>query len=464
LQYSPTNLLLLLVTILISLTPCSFVAGAQELSNGVLLRVVILSRHGVRAPTQSTDVLNTWRNTKTPGWPDFGVPPGYLTPKGEELVEKMGEYYRAYLDHNGLSDPAHCPDGLLIRADSDERTVMTAHGLGTGLVSNTDKPFRCRFAIHELANGVDPLFHPSEVLPDCKLDKTDVENAIGNPDELAQFAKNYQPQLDAEQDILQCCSQELCEHQPCDAAPILPPQPDQPMPGHGSRSCLLQLQQLPSCADAAKGQASIKGGLGIAQSFAEIMLLQYAQGVPVAFDKGKILDSLRLHVAVFDKVQRADIVAQRQGANLLYHLAYAINSGEDPGVPGGPHKFIVYVGHDTNIANVAALLDLHWQLPEYPQDDMPPGGALIFELRKAPGQGPSVHASFAAQSPDEMRKQPDEMRKQTGQPPARVPVPIKACGGSDGSCSMPNFQAIIGPILDKNEHCVTDRQGSPARP
>jgi hypothetical protein len=105
---------------------------AQDLfAQGKLERVVILSRHGVRAPTQSIETLNSWRQQPpTPPWPDFGVPPAYLTPKGEQLVEKMGEYYRAYLDQNGMFDPAHCPDGVLIRADGDERTVMTAQGLG----------------------------------------------------------------------------------------------------------------------------------------------------------------------------------------------------------------------------------------------------------------------------------------------------------------------------------------------
>jgi 4-phytase/acid phosphatase len=157
-------ILLLLCLVL----PATGAARSQDLPNqGALERVVILSRHGVRAPTQSIETLNSWRQTTTRSWPDFGVPSGYLTPKGEELVEQMGEYYRAYLGQNGLADPAHCPDGVLIRADSDERTVMTAHGLGTGLVaktaSTTNKALRCPFAIQELANGVDPLFHPGWV-------------------------------------------------------------------------------------------------------------------------------------------------------------------------------------------------------------------------------------------------------------------------------------------------------------
>src|SRR5882672_4923165 len=91
-------ILLVLLVVPLLLLPGGIAALAQApAAQGTLLRVVILSRHGVRSPTQSTETLNSWRKTETPGWPDFGVPPGYLTPKGEELVEQMGEYYRAYL-------------------------------------------------------------------------------------------------------------------------------------------------------------------------------------------------------------------------------------------------------------------------------------------------------------------------------------------------------------------------------
>ena len=50
----------------------------------------------------------------------------------------------------------------------------------------------------------------------------------------------------------------------------------------------------------------------------------------------------------------------RQGANLLFHMAYAIKNGA-PLIPlstdgAAPSNFVVYVGHDNNIANVAGLL------------------------------------------------------------------------------------------------------------
>ncbi len=318
--------------------------------------------------------------------------------------------------------------------------------------STTNKALRCPFAIQELANGVDPLFHPSEALPGCKLEPERVKNAVGD---LNPLAKQYNHQIVAEQNVLQYCSRQLCEKPGC-VGSTPPPS-----------SCTLPM--LPSCTDAAKGQASIKGGLGVAQSFAEILFLQYAQGVHGSefgfgkADKEKMLDILRLHTAVFDKVQRAKYVAERQGSNLLHHIVYALENGRDPGAPGGPYKFIAYVGHDTNIANLAALLDLHWQLPEYPQDDMPPGGALVFELRQRPNQPPSVDAFFAAQSPD-------AMRNYTGPAPGHVPVKtddvpvkIRRCPPGGDICAMDDFVvplaqfiAMTRPILERNPGCLTD--------
>ena len=125
---------LLLPAVLAATVLCSRDAPAQAPSDGgKLVRVVLLSRHGVRSPTQDTETLASWRRTATPAWPDFGVPPGYLTPKGEDLVDDMGGFYRTYLDPEGLFRADQCPDDVFIRADRDERTVLTAQGLGSGL-------------------------------------------------------------------------------------------------------------------------------------------------------------------------------------------------------------------------------------------------------------------------------------------------------------------------------------------
>lgn len=43
-------------------------------------------------------------------------------------------------------------------------------------------------------------------------------------------------------------------------------------------------------------------------------------------------------------------------------------------------KVVVFVGHDTNIANIGGMLGLHWQLPGYAPDEIPPASALVLTL------------------------------------------------------------------------------------
>ncbi|MGH6834311.1 MAG: histidine-type phosphatase [Methylocella sp.] len=458
------KVLSLLLGLVITLPLGASEASTQDYAlQGELVRFVMLSRHGVRSPLQKPDELNKWRRSPEPKWPDFGVCPGYLTnPHGANLIKLMGAYYRKYLNDEKLFTPGQCPkDDVFIWTDVDQRTRATAEALVVGLADGSpqcsgfsikgdpnphkEDPGDCKKA----AEDPDPLFHPTQAeknLPKCFLDPTKVDLSVGTLDDLKRTLK---PRLAKTQDILKCCSNDLCEREH-------PPR----------RTC--ELPELrswlePNLTDNADPQhvsASLKGGLGIAQTFAEILMLEYAHGFtgqrfgfgrPEATE-ANMLDILQIHTEVFKKVQRACYVAQQQGDNLLYHLTYAVQNGRDPTEPDGDKKFIAYIGHDTNIANVAGLLDLHWRLSEYPVDDMPPGGALIFEVRKALDKQLYVYAFFAAESPDTMRqgdKAVAEMR----------PVSIPCTGkGNDGSCSIAEFIKLTDKALDNKakEVCVTD--------
>ena len=50
-------------------------------------RAILLSRHGVRSPTQTNAELDKLAATAWPSWP---VAPGFLSPRGEELMRLMG--------------------------------------------------------------------------------------------------------------------------------------------------------------------------------------------------------------------------------------------------------------------------------------------------------------------------------------------------------------------------------------
>src|SRR5215831_21396836 len=89
-----------LLFLLISLLIVVFDAAAPRLKF-----VVILSRHGVRAPTWETTRLNQYSAQE---WPEWGVPPAHLTPRGRTLMTLMGGYYRDWLAREQIIDRRSC--------------------------------------------------------------------------------------------------------------------------------------------------------------------------------------------------------------------------------------------------------------------------------------------------------------------------------------------------------------------
>ncbi len=144
---------------------------------------------------------------------------------------------------------------------------------------------------------------------------------------------------------------------------------------------------------------------------------------------------------------RAPVVAQPQGSRLLTKLLLALQGQNDGQTGTAPEnaKFVVYVGHDTNIANVAGLLQLSWRQPSYQRDQTPPAGALIFERWTTGAGADRVYVYYTAQSLD-------DMRVLEGDHPVSTFVHVPGCGG-DGSCSLDQFAQLVALVRDGNENC-----------
>ena len=95
--------------------------------------VVIVTRHGVRPPTVSNDQINPY---SAEPWPQWDVPPGYLTAHGRALMKLFGAYDRAQFARAGLFSPSGCADAnrVYFWADTDERTIETGHALVEGML------------------------------------------------------------------------------------------------------------------------------------------------------------------------------------------------------------------------------------------------------------------------------------------------------------------------------------------
>ncbi len=375
---------------------CAFLLLAPHLlaqPTPKLKLVVILTRHGVRSP------LNPMSAYAKDPWPDIQNDwhvecCGDLTPRGAQLVTLLGDYYRHHYADQGLLPKAACPaQWVYIWADNEERTLGTANALGKGISGglpgcvvtvqslNPDIPPCSRSKDADCQRGksdpVDALFHP---LSDPKLGPPDPAKLQRIVDDINkgydQLQAQYLQPLQALQDTLGCCSASKCPTPSCN------------------------LLSLPHQASTDGKSVTWPGAFNIGSTASEIFLLEYANGMPcdkagwgrVVFGSpdctgpGRRFRQMQeIHTAYFQVMQRNTYLAQIQGSNLVYHILQKLRQGIRSPV-GLQQKLVIFSGHDTNIANVAAMLGLNWKPPDLPENDTPPAGALVFELYSGPGK------------------------------------------------------------------------------
>jgi len=407
---------------------------------GKLKFVVILSRHGVRSPTVSVEQLNQYSASP---WPRWDVPPGNLTPQGATLMRLFGAYYRSYFAQQGLWNPAGCADAarVSVYSDSDRRTVETGSSLAAGMFPGC--PANEQPEQHALQDGqADPLFHSLSAgigEPDYQRAVASIAGRIGNNPEGVTEA--YRPQLEALQRLLlECRPASRCAE-----------------PGHAATKLLLDV---PVRLDGGKGDhlAELKGPLSTASTITETLLLEYTTGLPMdqvgwgRMNLATLKQLMDLHTAASDLTRRTSYLATVQASNMLAHILETIQqAATQKPIPGALGKLgdraVVLVGHDTNLANIAGMLNLNWVV-DGRRDDTPPGGAFVFELRQAPnGSGYEVNTYYTAQTLEQMRQAtPLTLEK----PPARANIFIPGCstGEANFPCSWKAFQHTLTSVID----------------
>src|SRR5262249_3837668 len=173
---SQTVLTVLMLVTLVCLA-CRGTASAQQAAAQSRLKyAIVVSRHGVRAPTWTPDRLNQYSSEP---WPDWEVPPGNLTLHGRQLMKIMGGFYRDYFVAEGLLGARNCSDVSRnpFSAGTDQRMMETAVALAEGIFPE------CKVDIHSVGDGkADSLFDPIEagvVEQDSRLGLAAVAGRIG---------------------------------------------------------------------------------------------------------------------------------------------------------------------------------------------------------------------------------------------------------------------------------------------
>lgn len=370
-------ILLLLVLIILPQPVFSADSGAR------LEKIVVLSRHGVRAPTQPERILSSWSGKKWPVWP---VEAGDLTPRGAELVKSMWAAMKPGFIARGILPEAACPPerSVYIRADVDERTRATAQAIIAGIGQD------CHLGYWVVKGKIDPLFHPVK----AGLYKFDaIPTAVDVLKMTRGGLENLQDELSGALELIGQIS-------------------GPPSPTLCSRFALMPKCELPDLPNAVSVTADgtgvrIMGSLGIGSSLAEIFLLEYAQWPGEAAGWGQVNAQvlgqvMPVHSRVFNIVNRAPVVAWANGGALLGEMSAALFS-EHGDKRANEAKLVIFVGHDTNIANVGGLLGFEWQASGYPPNGIPPASALFLELWKN-GAQQEVRARFYTQTPQTLHE------------------------------------------------------------
>ncbi|MCR5179030.1 MAG: haloacid dehalogenase-like hydrolase [Lachnospiraceae bacterium] len=121
-----------------------------------LKQAVVLSRHNIRAPLSGAgSALDAITPHK---WFEWSAEASQLSVRGGTLETEMGQYFRKWLESEGLFEPNYRPEDGAVRiyANAKQRTIATAQFFAAGLlpVSNIDVEYNAEF------DTMDPVFNP----------------------------------------------------------------------------------------------------------------------------------------------------------------------------------------------------------------------------------------------------------------------------------------------------------------
>lgn len=360
-------------------------------------RIVMLMRHGIRAPLDG-EVPDGTRIARP--WPRWPVPPSQLTPRGAQAMAILGRADRRWLATTGLLPANGCPrDGQVrVHANTAQRTIASGDAFLTGFA-----PGCAIHADHLPSAATDPIFEPLR----AGSTRFDAVRAVAAIDRFTggaeALARRHAATIRLLDKTLGCGLAAGC-------SPLAPSRVTPAADGRG---------------------IDLSGPIRITSGTAQVLLLAYAEGLDVGASPADAATLRRLgalHAALFDVFTRSPYMAAHQAAVLGRHMLDALAD------PAGP-RVDVLVGHDTNVTALAAALHVDLVAPGYATNDVAPGGALLLERLHDPASGRAyVRAFYRTQSPTDLRTLAEQV--------TMTPLRIHGCG-ADGLCEAAAFDRLL---------------------
>lgn len=263
-------------------------------------------------------------------WKSGGV--AHCTKRGLELAEAFG---------NSIREKGILLDPISIIADNISRCIATANQMVKGLGPNSRYDGLTK-ALDPVGHGVCPPSSPENIT-------AGVQSMIN----LAESGKGYLSEAWKARHDLMASLQGLA--------------------GAGDAPSILDIPT-----EISKGGQYV-GGLCVAsQAMIENFILEAGAGISVAWgaldskkDRRFLWEHLSPLNVLYNRINHNSVsLATRDGAVIIGILQQLLDKSQGS---------LVLVGHDTNVDNIAALLDLTWSCGPFADNETPPLTGLLFE-------------------------------------------------------------------------------------
>ncbi|GBQ27186.1 histidine-type phosphatase [Gluconacetobacter azotocaptans] len=374
---------LLRLTLVVGSTMSGGLSAAQcrtTAAQPVLEKIVLISRHGIRSPTQPVERLREATGRDWPAWP---VPPGQLTDHGRADLALMGGFLAHHYQAAGLLPTAGCPrkEEVVVWGDSaDDRTRQSGEIMARTLAGG------CPTISGSLPAGRhDPMFN-AMAAGAATLNRAEIMRELS-------VVRQRDPEGSA------TVRQALSTVQAVVA-------PDGCASGGACFTAALGV-------DWTHGAPHLSAGLALAATSAENLLLEYLQGMPeeaIAWGRRDVPalleDIMPAHAYASDMLRRLPAIAYPRGRGLTSAILDILDGNPvtlpDGTVVGGHARLVMFAGHDTTLDMLATIFGLDWHFADQP-DRTAPDTTLGLELWRRPDGVQIVKAVIFHQSLAELR-------------------------------------------------------------
>ena len=344
-----------------------------------LNRVVALSRHNIRSPLSGSGSL---LGDITPHkWFDWTSKPSELSLRGAVLETMMGQYFRLWLEDEGLIPENWKPEDGEVRfyANAMQRTQATARYFSAGLLPVTVVPVER----HAEYNTMDPVFNPALTLFTDEYVK-DVVAQIAEAGGADGMKGIHAEMLDAIKLLMDVTDMDKSEAY------------------QSGRFGDLLTDETTIKLEVGK-EAGMTGPIKTATSVADALTFQFyemADDKAAAFGHDLTRDDwLKIH-SIMDTYTEMLFGTPLIAVNAAHPLLQEIRSE----MTAEGRKFSFLCGHDSNVASVLSALQAgEYTLPDTVEPKTPIGVKVVFETWSAEDGENYVRVRLVYQNTEQLR-------------------------------------------------------------